>query len=75
MEHYPLLDDYINILNEKGSYFLTIVGKDPYPSDAIGIPFCKPSWNSFCKNNVSGFTIIKSLGFDIMVLRSQFLII
>ena len=43
---------------------LAIVGKDPFPSCAIGIPFCKPTWEQQFAINCSGRYVLLSLGID-----------
>lgn len=72
MEYNPLPEEYINALNSRNEYCLAIMGKDPYPTGAMGIPFCKSNWVEFCGKNVSGLDVFKSLGINIKVVRSQF---
>lgn len=43
---------------------LLIVGHDPYPTGAIGIPFCKRTWKEFRKRG-SGRIILNALGWEI----------
>jgi hypothetical protein len=43
---------------------LAIMGKDPYPTDATGIPFCKPTWNQQLSRNCSGRYVLISMGFE-----------
>ena len=47
------------------------MGKDPYPHQANGIPFCKDSWNDLCKHNCSGFTVLQSIGIDLKQAKSN----
>jgi uracil DNA glycosylase len=42
------------------NFKLVIVGQDPYPQYATGIPFSKPSWNDLKKNH-SGHYVFASL--------------
>lgn len=72
MEYHPLPEEYINALGTKEEYCLTIMGKDPYPRGATGIPFCKPDWDTFCAYGVSGLSVFRSLGVDIRSVRSKF---
>src|SRR5690554_3297471 len=53
---------YQTLLNSLTDIKLVIVGKDPFPTDAIGIPFCKPNWAEQLKSNSSGFHVLNSLG-------------
>ncbi|GGH76732.1 hypothetical protein JOD43_004345 [Pullulanibacillus pueri] len=41
---------------------LCIVGRDPFPKGATGIPFCKETWDVQFKKNHAGYSIIKSFG-------------
>jgi len=72
MTYNPLPKEYINALNSRNGYCLAIMGKDPYPTGAMGIPFCKSNWDEFCSKNVSGLDVLKSLGVNIKVVRCQF---
>lgn len=49
---------------------LAIVGRDPYPEDAIGIPFAKPSILQTA-SSLSGGKIFQSLGIDIHAWRGK----
>ena len=71
MNYYPLPNDYIKALKIQKSYKLAIVGKDPYPTDPIGIPFCKPDWKSMCDGRCSGLVVLKSLGIDVEKAKNQ----
>ena len=63
--YHPLPDDYLAILQARKHLALTIMGKDPYPTDPIGIPFCKPTWETMRDDGTSGFHVLRSLGVDI----------
>ena len=67
--YHPLPDCYLNILENKNTLVLTIMGKDPYPSEPMGIPFCKSTWDSMCNSNASGLNILLSLGADIAAIK------
>jgi len=60
MCYYPLPAKYIEKMYEVCPE-LVIVGKDPYPSAAMGIPFCKPSWTMMANQTISGFHVLNSL--------------
>jgi len=62
MRHFPLPNDYATILSETVRYGLVIMGKDPFPSDPIGIPFCKETWALQLSDNCSGLHVLQSLG-------------
>lgn len=51
---------------------LVIMGKDPYPTRATGIPFCKADWTQQSEVNNSGNYVLRSLGIDIGVAENQF---
>jgi hypothetical protein len=38
----------------------------------MGIPFCKTTWDTFCKNGVSGQNVINSIGIDIREARFDY---
>lgn len=44
---------------------VVIVGRDPFPKYATGIPFCKPNWDQQLANNCSGKYVLLSLGIDL----------
>lgn len=49
---------------------LAIVGRDPYPEEAIGIPFAKPTIAKTA-SSLSGGVIFRSLGVDIHAWRGK----
>jgi uracil DNA glycosylase len=49
---------------------LAIVGRDPYPKDAIGIPFAKPTIPQTA-SSLSGGKIFQSLGIDVRAWRGK----
>ena len=49
---------------------LAIVGRDPYPEEAIGIPFAKPTIAKTA-SSLSGGVIFRSLGVDIQAWRGN----
>ncbi len=51
---------------------LAIMGKDPYPTDATGIPFCKPTWDQQLYGNCSGRYVLLSLGFEEETIRAKY---
>lgn len=61
---YPLPGNYVRILNEADTIEMVIIGKDPYPSDPIGIPFCKLTWDELFKYNCSGRYVLNALGYE-----------
>lgn len=74
MDYHPLPNDYVESLNSRKFFTLTIVGKDPYPTDPIGIPFCKPDWSSMCDKRCSGLVVLKSLGEDVEKAKEEYLV-
>jgi uracil DNA glycosylase len=55
-------EEYLRIISELEEIKLVIMGKDPYPTNPNGIPFCKPTWNEQLAENSSGNIIFNSLG-------------
>ncbi len=51
---------------------LVIMGKDPFPSGATGIPFCKEDWDEQTKLTCSGRTVLDSLGIDLECAKENF---
>lgn len=62
--HYPIPDNYLKILNETDTIELVILGKDPYPGDPVGIPFCKDTWSELFQYNCSGRYVLNALGYE-----------
>ncbi len=52
---------------------LAIIGKDPFPSDPTGIPFCKPFWEQQLAWNCSGLYVLRSLGLDLDIIQDAHL--
>lgn len=63
--HHPLPPSYLAHLKQRQHIQATFVGKDPYPTSPIGIPFCKPSWHEQRRGNCSGKYVLSSLGVDV----------
>ncbi len=61
--YFPLPEDYRRIWANRKQFELCIVGKDPYPTNPIGIPFCKPSWPEM-DYRTSGTYVLRSLGIE-----------
>lgn len=70
--HSPLPPDYYQLLLEARPLKLAIMGKDPFPSVPMGIPFCKPTWAQQSEDNCSGGHVLRSLGFSLGVLTTRF---
>lgn len=54
------VSDYFKKISGIGNFKLVIVGQDPYPRLATGIPFSKPSWDDL-KRNHSGHYLFSAL--------------
>lgn len=65
MKLYPLPSFYAKIIKSVENVKLSIIGKDPYPTAPMGIPFCKSNWKEFTAYNCSGKYVIESLGSDL----------
>ena len=72
MSHHPLPEKYLGILLDKQEFVLTIMGKDPFPHDPVGIPFCKPDWERQTDDLSSGYHVLASLGVVFPTVRSTF---
>ncbi|MBI4791968.1 MAG: hypothetical protein HY789_04375 [Deltaproteobacteria bacterium] len=72
ISYHPLPETYKNRLVKKQYFFLTIVGRDPYPSSPLGIPFCKESWSELLKDNCSGYHVLSSLGVDLVAVKEKY---
>lgn len=49
-----------------------VMGKDPYPENPVGIPFCKPEWEELQKDQCSGHHVLLSLGADLRTASIDF---
>ena len=67
------LQDYRVAVDRYTDFQFCIMGKDPYPTDATGVPFCKPDWESMIKDNCSGYHVLNSLGVDLRAYSVEFL--
>lgn len=56
---------YAEIVGTITNIKLVIVGKDPFPTAPIGIPFCKTSWEEQLKDNNSGLYVLRSIGVNL----------
>jgi len=70
--YHPLPETYIEILTSKNDFDLIIVGKDPYPSSPIGIPFCKGTWVELLQYNCSGSHVLASIGVDLVAAKEKY---
>lgn len=57
-------EEYLRAISELDEIKLVIMGKDPFPTNPNGIPFCKPTWDEQLAANSSGFVVLNSLGVD-----------
>lgn len=65
-------DKYLTHICNQPEIKLVIMGKDPFPKGATGIPFCKPSWEEQLNPTSSGFIVINSLGISRNHLEADF---
>lgn len=63
-EHLMLDEEYFSILLNEKMLKMVIVGKDPYPNNAYGIPFYKERPDILNKN-YSGYHLLYGLGIDV----------
>jgi len=73
LQLYPLPEAYKEILLQKQYINLTIIGRDPYQTSPVGIPFCKKSWEELLKNNCSGYHVLSALGINLSVVKEKYL--
>ena len=69
-----LLHNYQETISNIDNFHLCIMGKDPYPTDPNGVPFCKPDWISMFADNCSGLHVLKSLSVDLLSYEQDSLI-
>jgi hypothetical protein len=72
LQLHSLPDVYKEILVQKESFDLTIIGRDPYPSSPVGIPFCKESWGELLRDNCSGHHVLSSLGINLSAVKERY---
>jgi hypothetical protein len=58
-------EKYFKELNKLKSIKFLFIGKDPYPNDANGIPFCKDLKIEMQKDNCSGRHLLMGFGINI----------
>jgi hypothetical protein len=63
---------YYSIANTIDNFKIAIVGKDPYPTKATGIPFHKEDWLSLLRRNSCGQYVLSSLGIDLVKAQEEF---
>lgn len=56
--------EYLNRLNQQNHFNLVIMGKDPFPTNPTGIPFCKSTWREQLSQNSSGYHVLNSIGIN-----------
>ncbi|TKB23507.1 hypothetical protein FCL47_22400 [Desulfopila sp. IMCC35006] len=71
ISYHPLPEAYKEILEQKQNFDLTIVGRDPYPTSPVGIPFCKESWGELLRDNCSGYHVLSSLGINLVAVKER----
>jgi hypothetical protein len=64
--------NYLAEIKKIQEFRLAIMGKDPYPNNANGIPFSKDRWSDFEDYRCSGKYIIDSLGIRIENAKKKF---
>lgn len=60
-EQMDLLKSYLEQAMETETIHLVIMGKDPFPTDSTGIPFCKPDWKKQKKGKGAGYYVLRSV--------------
>ncbi|MEI6487743.1 MAG: hypothetical protein WCP52_02205 [Bacteroidota bacterium] len=61
---YPKYFD--SLLANRGKLKILFIGRDPYPNDPMGIPFCKNDLKESRKPNCSGRYLLNGFGTDIL---------
>jgi len=64
-ENLPINTNYFNALIAIDFINILFIGKDPYPSNPNGIPFCKDNIKDLIKPNCSGKHLLFSLGINV----------
>jgi len=65
-------EEYLNHIKTLDQINLVIMGKDPFPVGANGIPFCKETWKEQLNPTSSGFIVFYSLGLTQRKLEIEF---
>jgi len=63
---------YLTEIEAQAKIKLVIMGKDPFPKGANGIPFCKNTWKEQLNPTSSGFIVLNSLGITRRNLETEF---
>lgn len=71
ISYHPLPEAYKDFIVQKQYFDLTIVGRDPYSTSPVGIPFCKESWSELLRDNCSGYHVLSSLGIDLVAVKEK----
>jgi len=72
IKHVPLPPDYLRRLRACARPRILISGKDPFPTNPTGIPFCKGSWREQFHHTCSGGVVLQGLGFSQATLQELF---
>lgn len=72
ISHHKLPEKYEKFIADKQYFDLTIIGRDPYPTSPVGIPFCKDSWSELLRYNCSGYHVLSSLGINLVAVKEKF---
>jgi uracil DNA glycosylase len=62
-QHFGLEKSYLDICEQMNKIDLVIMGKDPFPNDAMSIPFCKKNWKLLSNKGQAGFSILNSIDY------------
>lgn len=63
--YHPLPADYRAAIDVQTTILAVFVGKDPFPTAPVGLPFCKDTWAEQLKDNCSGKHLLQSIGVDV----------
>ena len=64
------IEEYKKLEKEKHPNFL-ILGNKPYPTDAMGIAFCKDSWEKLMNKSCSGYHLLNALGVELEIAKHK----
>lgn len=70
--HHPLPADYLAGIASQTAIHAVFVGKDPFPTAPVGLPFCKNTWTEQLQDNCSGKHVLQSIGVSLAMANQAY---